>query len=446
MPRSFKLPDLGEGIHEAEIQEILISPGEEVEEDQIILVVETDKAAVEVPSPYGGGVKSVDVEVGDLVKVGAPLLTFQDGEGEAEPPADKQAAAEPASAAQEQEKSAPQAAQDRDGQERSRPVPASPATRRLARELNVNLRDVPPSGPEGLVTAEDVRSFAKEGEAPAAEKGREPRDKQEFQGEAKEPADDSSVRPSLIRAPALPDLERFGPTERVPLRSVRRATARQMALAWSQIPHVSHHEAVDITELAALRRRHKDEIEAQGGRLTLTLFVLKAAVAALKAHRRFNASLDADAQEIVLRQSYHLGLATATDRGLLVPVIRDVDRKSISELSREVVELVERTQAGEASLEDLQGSTFTVTNIGVIGGDSFAPIINYPNVAILGVARASWQPVVRGEGEQAEIAPRYMLPLVLAFDHRVVDGADAAYFMRDLVGILQQPDRLALAI
>jgi pyruvate dehydrogenase E2 component (dihydrolipoamide acetyltransferase) len=232
----------------------------------------------------------------------------------------------------------------------------------------------------------------------------------------------------------------------VQLRSVRRSTAKHMALAWSQIPHVSHHDVADITALEALRQRSKERVAERGGSLSLTVFVMKAAVAALKEYPRFNASLDADTEEIILKRYYHLGIATDTERGLLVPVVRDVDRKSVTQLSFELVDLLERTRSGDATLEEMQGGTFTITNPGPLGGTSFSPIVNYPEVAILGMARAKWQPVVRGDGEAREIVSRYLLPLVLTFDHRVVDGADAARFVGMVVRILEDPDTLLLMI
>jgi pyruvate dehydrogenase E2 component (dihydrolipoamide acetyltransferase) len=219
-----------------------------------------------------------------------------------------------------------------------------------------------------------------------------------------------------------------------------------MALAWSQIPHVSHQDVADITELEAFRRKHLDEVIAQGGRLTLTVFAMKAAVVALKAHPRFNSSLDLHREEIVLKNYFHVGVAVDTERGLLVPVVRDVDHKSITELAVELPQLVERTRRGEARLEEMQGGTFTITNPGQLGGTGFAPIINYPEVAILGVAQARWQPVVRGEGEEAPVVPRFLLPLVLTFDHRVADGAEAARFTNTLIGMLEDPGRLLLSV
>ena len=448
MAREFRLPDLGEGIHEGEIVSVLVSAGDQVEEDQPILEVETDKATVEIPSPFGGTVQEIRVQKGDLVHVGDVLFVF-DGAGEKEAPPEKEKEAPP-----EAEKKAPPPKEEPAEPERRRegPVPASPATRRLARELGVDLQQVPGSGPGGRVSSQDVRQFAERGEEPE-EKEAAPPERDEAPPEREErparpmPAGEiSPVRPSAIPMPPLPDFSRWGEVERVPLRSVRRSTAKHMARAWSQIPHVSHQDVADVTELEAFRQQHKAEIAEQGGSLSLTVFVLKAAVAALKAHPRFNASLDADTEEIVLKKYYHVGIATDTERGLLVPVIRDVDRKSIFELAIELKELVTRTREGEATLEEMQGGTFTITNPGPLGGVAFAPIVNYPEVAILGMARAQWKPIVRGEADEAEIVPRFLLPLILAFDHRVVDGADAARFVSMLVDILEDPTRMLMRI
>jgi pyruvate dehydrogenase E2 component (dihydrolipoamide acetyltransferase) len=446
MAQEFRLPDLGEGIHEGEIVKVLVKLGDEVQEDQPILEVETDKATVEIPSPFTGTVTDVRVKQGDLVHVGDVMLVFGDGAGAQAPAAEEKAPAPEREAVAPKEPlpavkppAPPPAVPQREG-----PVPASPSTRRLARELGVDLRQVPPSGPGGRVTAQDVRAFAEQPQAVAIEAERAPAAPAERP--AAPPAEVSAVRPSTIPVPELPDFGRWGEVERLPLRSVRRATAKHMALAWSQIPHVSHHDLADVTELDAFRRRYKDQLKEQGGSLTLTIFAIKAAVAALKAFPRFNASLDADTEDIILKKYYNIGVATDTDRGLLVPVVHDADRKSITELALELPKLVDRTRAGEASLEEMQGGTFTITNIGPLGGTGFAPIVNYPEVAILGMARASWQPVVRWEAEEAKFVPRLLLPLILAFDHRVVDGADAARFMNMIIDILQDPDKLLMAV
>jgi pyruvate dehydrogenase E2 component (dihydrolipoamide acetyltransferase) len=293
------------------------------------------------------------------------------------------------------------------------------------------------------VTSDDVRSFAEraeEEEQPAPAPGRPTRE------ERRAPVQGPSLRPWAVEIPALPDFTQWGPIERKPVRSIRRAIAKKMAQSWAEIPHVSHSDEADITELEALRSRYKAQLNLES--LTVTVFAMKAAVAALKEHPRFNASLDPEAQELVLKKYYHLGMAVDTERGLIVPVIRDVDRKSILELTEDLQALVTRTRNGEASLEDLQGGTFTITNVGIIGGTDFAPIINYPEVAILGMARARWRPVVQesDDGSQREIVPRLMLPLIVAFDHRVVDGADAARFLRSIVESLEKPGRLLLAI
>lgn len=414
MGRVFKLPDLGEGIHEGEIVSVLVEPGDEIREGQSILVVETDKATVEIPSPFTGVVESVHVEAGQVVHVGESLITFRSEAVEPEKPV-------------EPEKAAPEAAARRPAA--AGPVPASPSTRRLARELGVDLRTVSGSGPGGRITAEDVRRAAERPEAPAPPREAPPV---------------STVRPTEVGAPELPDFGRFGPVERVPLRSVRRAIAKQMALAWSQIPHVSHHDVADITELERLRRHHAPESAESGTRLTLTPFLLKAAVAALKRFPFFNASLDAGTEEIIVKHYYHLGVATDTPRGLVVPVVRDVDRKSVTELAKELQELSDLAREGNLKPEHVHGGTFTLTNIGPLGGRGFSPIINYPQTAILGAGQARLEPVVRGTLEEHTLDVRLMLPMVLAFDHRIVDGADAARFMTTVRDLLQDTERLLL--
>ena len=444
MSQSFALPDLGEGIHEGEVVSVLVKVGDLVTEDQPILVVETDKAAVEIPSPYGGPVEQVLVKPGDLVRVGDEMIVFG-GDGAAESAAQPIDAEEtPAELAQPERPATPPLAPT--SAERSGPVPASPSTRRLARELGVDLARVPSSGPAGRVTADDVRTFASQSAAPAttASPGT-PTVRPEFPAGTTTP-DSTILRPSAVPVPPLPDFGRWGSVERLPLRSVRRATAKHMALAWSQIPHVNHQDWADVTELDAFRRQHKQAVEEQGGKLTLTVFILKALVAALKQYPTLNASLDADLEEIVLKRYYHLGVAADTERGLVVPVVRDVDRKSITELSIELVDLIGRAREGKTTLEELQGGTFTITNIGALGGTGFAPIVNYPEVAILGIGRAQLVPTVIGTLDDYEIKPRLKLPLVLAFDHRVLDGADAARFTNVVIDLLQNPEKLLLAI
>jgi pyruvate dehydrogenase E2 component (dihydrolipoamide acetyltransferase) len=467
MARSFKLPDLGEGIHEGEVLAVLVSVGDDVKEGDTLMEVETDKAAVEVPSPYTATVKEILVKPGDVVQVGDVLVTFSNGEEAGEEEAPEEKAAPKKEAEKEEKKEKPESEKEEAVQKvkaeekppeppkekaeekpeekavegrkpvprEEGPVPASPSTRRLARELGVDLHEVTPSGPQGLVTAEDVRALAEKGEEARPEKEKPPA-KEEKPAEA---------RPITVPSAELPDFTKWGPVEKIPVKSIRRATAKQMALAWSQIPHVNSYDDVDLTELEAFRQKHKAEVEERGGKLTLTVFALKAAVGALKAHPNFNASLDTEKGEIILKRYYHVGVAAATDDGLIVPVVRDVDRKSIVELSIELKDLVERTRQRKVKLEEMQGGTFTITNVGPMGGGQFAPIINFPQVAILGMGSARMQPAVIEKGEKRyEIVPRLIMPIVLCIDHRVLDGADAMRFIKTVKDALEDPEQLLM--
>jgi pyruvate dehydrogenase E2 component (dihydrolipoamide acetyltransferase) len=429
MAKEFKLPDLGEGIHEGEVLAVRVSVGQAVKEGDIILEIETDKAAVEIPSPYTGTVLEILVTPGDTVKVGQVLMTFS-ASGEKPAAAPEPSAAVPKAAIVPE----PAAVASQTPGPRQGPVPASPATRRLARELGVDLARVSPSGAAGLVTADDVRAFAARGnamEAPAFARA--------------QPAAESPA-PTPDRTPALPDFSKWGPVERVPFRSIRRATAKQMSLSWSQIPHVNSQDYVDVTRLEIFRRKHKKDVEALGGRLTFTVFALKAVATVLKAHPRINASLDTAAGEIVLKKHYHIGVAVNTEEGLVVPVVRDVDNKSIKELAIELHALVQRAHSRKISLEEFQGGTFTITNAGALGGWTFAPIINHPQVAILGLGQGRLKPaVVRGE-KGLTIAPRLIMPVVLCIDHRVLDGADAVNFLKIFKQIMEDPDELLMSL
>jgi pyruvate dehydrogenase E2 component (dihydrolipoamide acetyltransferase) len=423
MARAFKLPDLGEGIHEGEVIAVLVSVGDEVKEGDPILEIETDKASVEIPSPYTGKVEEILVKPGDIVTVGDVLIKFSNGET-----AEKEPEKQPAKPI---ETVTPMSASTT----KAGPVPASPATRRLARELGIDLHLVAPTGPGGLVTAEDVRAFAEKGQ------------KIERVAES-EAMPIVEAAPFSVPAPTLPDFSKWGPVERIPLRSIRRATAKRMALAWSQIPHVSSQDDVDVTKLEVLRRRHKIDIEAQGGKLSLTAFAVKAVAATLKKYPNFNVSVDTTSGEIVRKGYYHIGVAADTENGLIVPVIRDADRKSITQISIELNELVQKTRERKVSLAELQGGTFTITNIGAAGGRGhFAPIINYPEVAILGLSAARMKPVVvKKDVTGYEIVPRLIMPVVLTIDHRVLDGMDSTRFLEFFRKALEDPGNLLMAI
>jgi pyruvate dehydrogenase E2 component (dihydrolipoamide acetyltransferase) len=457
MATEIKLPELGENLEGGEVLDVKVAAGDTVSEGQPLLEIEAEKSTVEVPSPMAGRVTKLLVKKGDQVKVGQPFCVIEgvagakDGgaktaparvasriETEPEPKTAVQEAGsdEPAESAgdttEQPAVTAPPRAPAKptgDGKRREAPkpapsreaarlapakpaaaeklVPAGPATRRLAREFGVDLHQVAGSAPGGRVTSEDIKEYVRLLSTGAGVRGRG------------------------VQVPPLPDFARWGPVETRPLEPVRRRTAEQVSLAWSLIPHVTQHDQADITDLDAFRRQQ----EGKGPRLTVTAFALKAAAIALKQFAQFNASLDASAGQLILKGYYHIGVAVDTERGLLVPVVRDVDRKSVQQLAQELAELAERARQKKIAAEEMRGGTFTITNLGGIGGTAFSPIINYPEVAILGLSRARLQPVVRN----CEVVPRLILPLGVSYDHRVIDGADAARFTRQLAEMLENP-------
>lgn len=423
MSNTFRLPDLGEGVHEAEILAIPVSTGQKIVEGELLIEVETDKAAVEIPSPVTGTVAKIHVKPGDMAAVGDDLISFtvenkaDSSRPEIQPPENSEAQDPPPLT----------------GNKHRRPVPASPSTRRLARELGVDLHQVTPSSSSGVVLAEDVRNFASHLEESATI----PEQKDDRQS----PSND--VHDPLL--PSTPDSNGFGDVERREFRSIRRATAQRMAQSWSEIPHVNCQDVVDITLLEEFRQRHKDEIVTSGGRLTMTVFTLKAVATALKKFPEFNATLDLQQQEIIVKKYFNVGLAVDTKHGLMVPVIKDVDRKSIKELAIEVHDAITKARERKLSRDELIGGSFTITNAGAIGGSHFSAIINHPEIAILGLGQARMQPVVvTDEDGDHEIVPRLMMPIVLCFDHRVVDGADAIRFLQVIIKSLQDPDALLI--
>jgi pyruvate dehydrogenase E2 component (dihydrolipoamide acetyltransferase) len=449
MARPFVLPDLGEGLVEAEVVRVLVKEGEVVSEDAPLLEVETDKAQVEIPSPMSGRVEKIHVAPHQTVRVGEVLVTFSDrGDGgplpapRIPPQSVSPIVAGPASPISPQHGEVLESPQQRTtvpvgAPKAAGPVPATPSTRRLARELGVDLRAVRGSGSAGRVTDDDVRAAATRSTtsdgAPAPT------------APSTTPAREVAAKPLArmgLEPPPLPKFEQWGPVERQPLSHLRRTIAERMALSAALIPHVTHFDRADITELDALIRRNLDAARERGVMLTLTSFLLRAAALALRDHPQFNASLDAAAGELIVKRYHHLGVAVATDRGLIVPVLRDVDRKAVLELARELAALAQRVREGKATLDDLRGGTFTITNIGALGGTGAIPIINYPEVAILGVARGREEAVVR----DGQIVARLMLPLSLTFDHRVADGADGARFAADIVRRLEHPDQLLLGL
>jgi pyruvate dehydrogenase E2 component (dihydrolipoamide acetyltransferase) len=442
----FKLPELGENVHQGDLVRLLVSPGTRISAGQPVMELETDKAVVEVPSSITGIVNEVLVKQGEKIKVGQVIFTLQPGAlsaGDHQPArADDsheegareafQAAIQSEGRTEEQalppeQPRAPAAATfsmplhlDRSaGVEHRGPVPAAPHVRRLARELGVDIHNVPGNGPGGRISEDDVKVYAKSLIATAAT---------------------GATTATHTRQPKLPDFSKWGKIERVSMRGVRRKTAEHMWEAWSSIPHVTQNDKADITELEQLRARFGPKAAEAGGKMTVTAIALKVCASALKIFPQFNASIDMECEEIVYKQFINIGVAVDTDRGLLVPVLRDVDKKNIVELAAELTQLSKKARDKKLAPSDMEGGTFTITNLGGIGGTGFSPIVNYPEVAILGLSRSSMEPVwMNGKFE-----PRQVLPVSLSYDHRLIDGADAARFLRWIAEAFEQPFLLSV--
>jgi pyruvate dehydrogenase E2 component (dihydrolipoamide acetyltransferase) len=433
-----KLPLLGENLEGGGVVDVKVAPGATVKEGDTLLEIDAGKATLEVPSPAAGRILEMKVKKGDQIQVGQVICVIDAVDGAAAKPAPKAAAPEPRKEtgpppkpAAEQPKPPPAAptpppertpvAGGSAGASPSRPaspaplvqpvatdqqVLAGPATRRLARELNVPLERVRGSGRDGRITEDDVREYVRQL---------------------------ASSPPVLAgingQSPPLPNFEQWGPVERQPLSLIRKLTARQMSLSWSLVPHVTQHDLADVTALEAFRKQQQD---GKGPKLTMTAFALKASAIALKEFPNFNASLDAASEQLILKRYYHIGVAVDTEHGLLVPVIRDVDKKSVQELAAEVIKVAEAARSRKA---EMTGGTFTITNLGGIGGTAFTPIVNYPEVAILGLSRSRLEPAVH----EGQVVPRLLLPLSLSYDHRVIDGAAAARFTRRIAELLENP-------
>jgi len=444
----FKLPELGENIHQGDLVRLMVSPGSHISAGQPVMELETDKAVVEVPSSVTGTVQDVLVKQGEKIQVGQVVFTLQAGATAATQPqqpsrADAghgegarmafQAALQAEGKTEEQALPPEQPRQEMvatfsmplnlaksAGTEHRDPVPAAPHTRRLARELGVDIHGVPGSGPGGRISEDDVKAYAKSLIATAAS--------------------GAGVGATHLRQPKLPDFARFGKIERVSMRGVRRKTAEHMWEAWTTIPHVTQQDKADITELEQLRTKFGPKAAQAGGKLTVTAIALKVCASALKIFPQFNASIDMETEEIIYKQYINIGVAVDTDRGLLVPVIRDVDKKNIVELAAELTQLSKKAREKKLQPADMEGGTFTITNLGGIGGTGFSPIVNYPEVAILGLSRSSVEPVWVND----KFEPRQVLPLSLSYDHRLIDGADAARFLRWIAEAFEQPFLLSV--
>jgi pyruvate dehydrogenase E2 component (dihydrolipoamide acetyltransferase) len=433
----FKLPDLGENIESADVINVLVKAGDKIERDQAVLEIETDKATIEVPSTVDGVVTEVLIKAGEKAKVGQTLLKVESPEGASVPeekPAPAAAEAKRKEETKEEKKPEPDAAKGEKesfapGEIENQPpivkgaAPAAPSVRRIAREIGVDINQVPGTGPRGRISMDDVKAFSKK--------------LHESRGTA------AGGSAGLgIKAEKLPDFTKFGEVERKPMSNVRAKTAEHLSFAWAAIPHVTQHDKADITELENLRKSFNPKVEKSGGKLTVTAILIKVLTAAMKVYPQFNSSIDMEKKEIIYKKYYNVGIAVDTEHGLIVPVVKDTDKKNLVQLSVEMNVIAEKARNRKIGLEDLQGAGMTITNLGGIGGTSFTPIVNSPEVAILGVSRGSFEPVYNKE--TGKFQPRLMLPLSLSYDHRIIDGADAARFLRWVCEALEQPFKLLI--
>jgi pyruvate dehydrogenase E2 component (dihydrolipoamide acetyltransferase) len=467
----FILPNLGDGVPHGDVLRVLVKPGDTIAQDQPVLELETDKATIEVPSSVAGTVKEIKVKPGDKVKTGQVVLVVDNGGAPASPAAEKAAAppaaaapppaAAPAAAApaaaeksgasaptdnqdeaeKEKAPAADAAAKDDSGRKRAPVVdirerqapspsaapgpplpstaaaPASPSVRRVAREIGVDIAQVTGTGPNGRISEDDVKAFAKNILSGLG-------------GGALTP---SPAGPRV--GPALPDFAKWGEVERKPMTGIRRKTAEHLTNAWLSIPHVTQFDKADMTVLEEIRPKYAAEAEKAGGKLTVTAVLTKIVATALRKFPQFNASIDPATETIIYKKYVHVGIAVDTEHGLLVPVVRNADQKNILQIAGEIQQLAEKAKARKLSLDEMSGGSMSITNLGGIGGTAFTPIVNWPEVAILGVSRGSVEAVFK----DGQIVPRQMLPLSLSYDHRVIDGADAIRFLRWVVDAVEQP-------
>jgi pyruvate dehydrogenase E2 component (dihydrolipoamide acetyltransferase) len=458
----FTLPNLGENVPHGDVLRVLVKPGDTIAQDQPVLELETDKATIEVPSSVAGTVKEIKVKPGDKVKTGQVVLVVDNGgapaakpeakpaekaapaEAAASPTAEKAGASTPVDAQDEAEKAkapAADAAVKDDSARKRAPVvdirerqappspaapapsvpstataPASPSVRRVAREIGVDITQVTGTGPGGRITEDDVKGFAKQILSGLG-------------GGALTPT------PALTRGVALPDFGKWGEVERKPMSGIRRKTAEHLTNAWLSIPHVTQFDKADMTVLEEIRPKYAAEAEKAGGKLTVTAVLTKIVATALKKFPQFNSSVDMATESIVYKKYVHVGIAVDTEHGLLVPVVRNADQKNILQIAAEIQQLADKAKARKLSLDEMSGGSMSITNLGGIGGTAFTPIVNWPEVAILGVSRGSVEAVFK----DGQIVPRQMLPLSLSYDHRVIDGADAIRFLRWVVDAVEQP-------
>jgi pyruvate dehydrogenase E2 component (dihydrolipoamide acetyltransferase) len=452
------LPELGENVTSGDVSRVLVKVGDTIARDQPVIEIETDKATVEVPSSVEGTVTKINVKQGDKIKTGTVVLTVDTAEGEkgstgskgsigatgsgSSGSSDAPVEPEPIEPVEPEpiEPDEPEPIEPDEPLEPVEPipdrgrkvvpisrqpgargpsVPASPMVRRIAREIGVDVEQVPGTGPEGRISQEDVKA----------------------QAHRILTSIPSGRGAALAAGKPLPDFSKWGEVDRQPMSSIRRATAAHLSHAWRDIPHVTQVEKADITQMEALRKEFSADVERRGGKLTMTAVLVKVLAAAVKQFPQFNASVDMDAEAIVYKNYVNVGVAVDTERGLLVPVIRDADQKGLTEIAIEIQQLAGKARDKKLTLDEMSGGGISISNLGGIGGTHFTPIVNWPEVAILGVSRGAMEPIYQKDGS---FAPRLMLPLSLSYDHRVIDGADAMRFLRWIATALEKPFFLAL--
>ncbi len=429
MIKEVRLPEISENVESGEVIDVLVKVGDFIKEEQSIVEIETEKATFEVPSPASGKVIEINVKEGQKVKVGEVILKVETEVSAPEkkepvPLEQKTATVKKPEQKPAQKAQAEEAAEVQDQaettEEKPRPatiaVSASPSVRQLARELGIDINDVSGSGPKGQITLDDVKEHAKR------------------------IISSGPMLSASTQSRPLPDFTKWGDIERQPMTAIRRIISETLSYTWANVPQVTQYDEADITELERFRAEYSKKVEQAGGRLTITSIAMKVVASALKVFPKFNTSVDIETQEIIYKKYYHLSVAVDTDRGLLVPVIRNVDKKNILQLSVELTELAQKTRDRKISPEEMLGGNFTISNLGGIGGTNFAPIIYWPQVAILGLARARQKAVYINNILQ----PRLILPLSLSYDHRIIDGTEGLRFLRWIVEALERPFTLAM--
>lgn len=452
MATEFKLPELGEGVTSGTVATLLAKVGDTVAANSPIIEIETDKAVAEIPIPVSGKITKINVKTGEKVSVGQVILVYEKADGAAAPKAEKPAPAPapaptptpapvappvapaPVAPAATVAAPAPRAAAPVAPAARSSAhIQASPSVRKLARVLGVRLEDVPTADPSGRISAHDVEQFAAaSGATPVVTAPPAP-------APVVAPAPVAVTPAPVALAGSVAD-DRWGKVVREAMNGVRKKTTEHMTHCWTTIPHVTHFDKADITALEQIRQQYAPGIKAKGGSLTVTVFLMKVVTEALRRFPKFNASIDLATEEIIFKQYYNIGVAVETPAGLLVPAIRNVDQKSLQDLALELPVIAKKARDRKLSLDDMSGTTFTISNLGGLGGTGFTPIVNSPEVAILGVSRSA----VEGVFQNGQLVPRTMLPLSLSYDHRLIDGADAARFMRWVAEALENPWKLIL--